>query len=472
MFLIDDLIKYVKEHETAEIIRTNLIRFFGVDETYDLKQLQNLYESAEYNELDKPLSYFEECIEDIRTNCGQYKLVYENYLVDNKSKDVFTKMLYAKVFMDVDFIESAYFDDCIYFSESIWGKLRPEAYIDCGGYIGDTTLQYIIKRPDYSSIYVYEPLKEAYDRCCSELSFYVQEGHVKIFPYAICKEEMNVTFSEGNKNGDSKISSEGTTSIPGIALDHTISEPVGFIKMDIEGSEKEALLGAKKIIQKYQPQMAICIYHLKDDFWKIPQTILEICPEYCFKIRQHAPQAYAETVLYCIPKENMPIKQTKDICESDFKKLFYRLDHAIKKMVICSNDEYRNVTAPLHGKAWWFGQIRKKALSHEILESWCSELQQGNRYLTEKSKENLLTINEQKEWIAKLEESKAWLELKREEDLATIKANEEAYWEQQSWISELEQGKTWLEDRRKEDLAAIEERDKTIKALQEYIRKM
>ena len=40
---------------------------------------------------------------------------------------------------------------------------------------------------------------------------------------------------------------------------------VDFIKMDIEGSERFALAGAKAVIARHQPRLAICSYHLSDD---------------------------------------------------------------------------------------------------------------------------------------------------------------------------------------------------------------
>lgn len=199
MILIDELIEYVKGHETIDIIRTNLIRFFGVDETYDIKQLQNLYQSEEFNELNQPLSYFEDCIEDIRINHKQYKMIYDNYLVDERSKDVFTKMLYAKIFMDAEFIGQAYSDDAIYFSESIWKELRPEAYVDCGGYIGDTALHYIIRQPNYSNIYIYEPLKEAYEKCCNELAFLWKKEMSVFSRMQLAKKRGNWLFLRGIK---------------------------------------------------------------------------------------------------------------------------------------------------------------------------------------------------------------------------------------------------------------------------------
>ena len=70
-----------------------------------------------------------------------------------------------------------------------------------------------------------------------------------------------------------------------------------FIKMDIEGSEQNALLGAKTIIQKNKPKLAICIYHSDEDMVKIPKMIHEWVPEYKLYVRHHS-NTLAETVLY------------------------------------------------------------------------------------------------------------------------------------------------------------------------------
>ena len=72
--------------------------------------------------------------------------------------------------------------------------------------------------------------------------------------------------------------------------------------MDIEGSEKEALKGARKTIQKYKPKLAICLYHKPEDIIVLPHYLLELVPEYQFKIRHYTTFSY-DTILYAYVKK-------------------------------------------------------------------------------------------------------------------------------------------------------------------------
>ena len=77
---------------------------------------------------------------------------------------------------------------------------------------------------------------------------------------------------------------------------------IDFIKLDIEGAELECLKGAKETISKFQPKLAICLYHDIDHFVSIPKYIHEFFPEYDLFI-DHYTIHLGETVMYGVPKK-------------------------------------------------------------------------------------------------------------------------------------------------------------------------
>ena len=88
-------------------------------------------------------------------------------------------------------------------------------------------------------------------------------------------------------------------------IDNKIKElnKESFIKFDIEGAELEALKGMKKLIQKFKPNLAISIYHGKNDIFEIPYYLIKNYNKYYkFKIK-HYSFGHNETVMYAIKKK-------------------------------------------------------------------------------------------------------------------------------------------------------------------------
>ena len=102
--------------------------------------------------------------------------------------------------------------------------------------------------------------------------------------------ESNNTSTMINLNGECK----GRVD----SLDHILGdEKVTFIKMDIEGAEMAALKGCEAHIRKYNPVLAISIYHSVYDFIKIPLMLKEF--GYRIIIRHHDYNAH-EIVCYAL----------------------------------------------------------------------------------------------------------------------------------------------------------------------------
>ena len=76
---------------------------------------------------------------------------------------------------------------------------------------------------------------------------------------------------------------------------------LSLIRMDIEGSEFDALIGAKHCISTFRPALIICLYHHPSDLFRLPLLVASIDQSYKFYIGHHNPSCFYETVMYCIP---------------------------------------------------------------------------------------------------------------------------------------------------------------------------
>ena len=83
-----------------------------------------------------------------------------------------------------------------------------------------------------------------------------------------------------------------------VALDEVLAgKKITFLKMDVEGAEYDALLGAEKLIKECRPRMAISIYHKPEDIITIPDLILKMNPDYRITFRHYGLDDL-ETIMY------------------------------------------------------------------------------------------------------------------------------------------------------------------------------
>lgn len=172
-----------------------------------------------------------------------------------------------------------------------------ESFVDAGSFDGKTSLMFMKWcNEKYDKIWALEPDKENMEKCTSALSCGGEK--CQVIPRGLWNKKTTLRFSSCF-NGSSQIDEEGKDVIYTDCLDSLINDKVTFIKMDIEGAEYNAILGAKKTIAKYKPKLAISIYHKPEDIWEIPSLILDINPDYKLYFG-HYSVATAETVLYAI----------------------------------------------------------------------------------------------------------------------------------------------------------------------------
>lgn len=69
------------------------------------------------------------------------------------------------------------------------------------------------------------------------------------------------------------------------------------VKMDIEGYERKTLQSGAEIIRDYEPKLAVCLYHILEDLWRIPLYVRELVPKYKLYLRHHLTIVW-DSVLY------------------------------------------------------------------------------------------------------------------------------------------------------------------------------
>lgn len=77
-----------------------------------------------------------------------------------------------------------------------------------------------------------------------------------------------------------------------------------FIKLDIEGSELEALEGARRTIHRHAPVLAVCVYHKQDHLWRIPLLLRKWRDDYAFFLRPHNEEGW-DLVCYAVPRARL-----------------------------------------------------------------------------------------------------------------------------------------------------------------------
>lgn len=187
-----------------------------------------------------------------------------------------------------------------YFCLDFMTFAKDEVFIDAGCCDLNTSLKLRKYAPDVK-VYAFEPDPDCYKKCV-ERKRVTGYNNAKIFPFGTWSKKDSLSF-QLEEQGSSYILEKGKTvyKVPVISIDEAVdpNEKVTFIKMDVEGAELESLKGAKEVIRRDKPKLAICIYHRPEDMWTIPSYINELVPDYRLYIRHHSSQQ-EETVLYAV----------------------------------------------------------------------------------------------------------------------------------------------------------------------------
>lgn len=235
----------------------------------------------------------------------QVRMAY-GLLADETSRRAYIAQLRHRLFLDFDVVRSPQTPEMKsseYFPDDIYLYRDDEVLVDCGAFRGDTIARFIGKRgAKFSLIYGLEPDQKNFEALQVYVTGLGQEisSRVKPLPYGVGSRSEEVSFNgDGSVRSGSSLGGRETIRIE--RLDDICGERAPtLIKMDIEGSEPDALEGARQVIQAHSPVLAICVYHASAHLWEIPLLASKLNPHYRLFLRAHAEDCW-DVTCYAVP---------------------------------------------------------------------------------------------------------------------------------------------------------------------------
>lgn len=238
-----------------------------------------------------------------RAHYCDYIAVY-SALADDTSKDLFAALLQYRLTADIGIL----FDAANPRADA-WRCLTPEkirSYVDGGAYTGDTLRELLSRGAPLQRALCIEPDRRNF----AKLTAYAEtlsSFRVTCVRAALWNENtLGDFYDSGNRNASlspsSYVSKEEKVRLA--SLDTLLAgDDPDYIKFDIEGAEREGLLGAAATILRARPKIRLAVYHRVEDLFALPLLLQTYCPDYHFYLRRTPCLPAWEIDLIAVPRE-------------------------------------------------------------------------------------------------------------------------------------------------------------------------
>jgi len=226
-----------------------------------------------------------------------------SFLADQESRAIYKDIIAFKLTGKISYLTKWKYSDEEVFN-SILNTNDLISYADLGAYNGDTIRELIPFAKNLEKIIAFEPDRRNYKKLC-EYAQSIEKPIIKAYQIGAWSKESTLTFdSSGNRNASIINNSlKSHSDIRVNSLDNILcGDKVDYIKYDVEGSEKEALIGSKSTIKTHRPSICLSIYHRSEDIFALPLMLHEMFPFYSCYIRKKKYIPAWDVNLYCVPK--------------------------------------------------------------------------------------------------------------------------------------------------------------------------
>jgi FkbM family methyltransferase len=274
-------------------IREYVIQYVSEEDIIDVS---SIYSMIPICHTLKPMQEYREYVE---TNHKDIDMV-AGWLEDEESRNTLEAMILARLSWNIEYFNDVK-KDIQYFDPDIINLEKDEVLIDGGAFIGDT-LEHFVKlvNGQFCKIYCFEPGDEQYEKLKMQADKYENSEKIILIKKALLDKNTIVYFRiDGSGSCITKNDENEVIEVACTTIDDVTDDRVSLIKMDVEGSELEALKGAERVIRRFKPKLMICVYHKPEDIIEIPKYIESLNLGYKFYLRHYCSDMN-ESVLYAI----------------------------------------------------------------------------------------------------------------------------------------------------------------------------
>ena len=215
-----------------------------------------------------------------KENYDKFRAVYD-LLCDEESKRIFSELVRYKLTGRLSHLRAAVSaPDC---ESAILDFAHYETMVDAGAYIGDTARKFIAACPHAKAVYAIEPDRRSYKKLAA---YAAGETAAKVLPFRFgaWSRSGDAMFSDaGNRNA--AVSPGGGDAVPLATVD-SLGAAADYIKYDVEGAEREALLGSCETILCRRPDLLVSAYHRSEDLFDLPLLLHGLFPFYELRLRR------------------------------------------------------------------------------------------------------------------------------------------------------------------------------------------
>jgi FkbM family methyltransferase len=234
-----------------------------------------------------------------------------NLFADEESRRQFLGHLRFRLWLDFAALPASNKGD--YFPSDVIGPLPAQtAFVDCGAYDGDTIRAFLAHQTnEFGSIYAFEPDAINFRRLRDFVTTLDAGMQTKVHLYqaGVGARRERLPFAATGGMG-AAFAAGGEVEVDVLPIDEVITRgaPPIYLKFDVEGTERQALAGARQLISSTHPVIAVSVYHQPDDLWQLPPLLADLQPDYRLFLRTQGEDGM-DVICYAVPPERLPQSQ-------------------------------------------------------------------------------------------------------------------------------------------------------------------